>query len=51
VKKYLSKPFYQIWQELNGAYVFELAMGEHDTYYTIQDVVGESGRKLKPSEV
>src|SRR5437764_593486 len=38
VKKYLSKPFFQIWQELNGAYVFELAMGEHDTYYTIQKV-------------
>src|SRR6266699_3355912 len=38
VKKYLSKPFYQIWQELNGAYVFELAIGEHDTYYTIQKV-------------
>src|SRR5215471_11212416 len=38
VKKYLSKPFYQIWQELNGAYVFELALGEHDTYYTIQKV-------------
>jgi DNA polymerase IV len=38
VKKYLSKPFYQIWQELNGHYVFELAIGEHDTYYTIQKV-------------
>ena len=36
VKKYLSKPFYQVWQELNGQYVFELALGEHDTYYTIQ---------------
>src|SRR5262252_10573369 len=38
VKKYLSKPFYQIWQELNGHYVFELALGEHETYYTIQKV-------------
>jgi DNA polymerase-4/DNA polymerase V len=38
VKKFLSKPFYQIWQELNGAYVFELATGEHETYYTIQKV-------------
>jgi DNA polymerase IV len=38
VKKYFSKPFYQIWQELNGYYVFELATGEHDTYYTIQKV-------------
>ena len=38
VKKYLSKPFYQIWQELNGQYVFELALGEHETYYTIQKV-------------
>jgi DNA polymerase-4/DNA polymerase V len=38
VKKYLSKPFFQIWQELNGHYVFELAVGEHETYYTIQKV-------------
>src|SRR5204862_991783 len=38
VKKHLSKPFFQIWQELNGAYVFELALGEHETYYTIQKV-------------
>ncbi len=38
VKKYLSKPFYEIWQELNGACVFELATGEHDTYYSIQKV-------------
>jgi DNA polymerase-4/DNA polymerase V len=38
VKKYLSKPFYQIWQELNGQYVFELALGEHETYYTIHKV-------------
>ena len=38
VKKYLSKPFYQIWQELNGQYVFELVTGEHETYYSIQKV-------------
>src|SRR5205823_7240766 len=38
VKKYFSKPFFQIWQELNGAYVFELVTGEHETYYTIQKV-------------
>jgi DNA polymerase-4 len=38
VKKYFSKPFYEIWQELNGACVFELATGEHDTYYSIQKV-------------
>jgi DNA polymerase IV len=38
VKKYLSKPFLQIWQELHGHYVFELAIGEHETYYTIQKV-------------
>jgi DNA polymerase-4/DNA polymerase V len=38
VKKHLSKPFFQIWQELNGHYVFELALGEHETYYTIQKV-------------
>src|ERR1043166_4201583 len=38
VKKYLSKPFYEIWQELNGACVFELATGEHETYASIQKV-------------
>jgi DNA polymerase-4/DNA polymerase V len=38
VKQYFSKPFYQIWQELNGAYVFALVTGEHDTYHTIQKV-------------
>jgi DNA polymerase-4/DNA polymerase V len=38
VKQHLSKPFYQIWQELNGQYVFELVTGEHETYYTIQKV-------------
>jgi DNA polymerase IV len=38
VQKHLSKPFSQIWQELNGHYVFALALGEHDTHYTIQKV-------------
>src|ERR671938_69840 len=38
VKKHFSKPFYQIWQELRGVYVFELVTGEHETYYTIQKV-------------
>ena len=38
VKKYFSKPFYEIWQELNGAYVFELTTGEHETYASIQKV-------------
>src|SRR5215813_8198492 len=38
VKKHFSKPFYQIWQELNGAYVFALVTGEHETYHTIQKV-------------
>jgi DNA polymerase-4 len=36
VKKCLSKPFFHIWQELNGHYIFELALGEHETYYTLQ---------------
>jgi len=38
VKKHFSKPFYQIWQELHGAYIFELVTGEHATYHTIQKV-------------
>jgi DNA polymerase-4/DNA polymerase V len=38
VKTYFSKPFYQIWQELNGAYIFELVTGERETYHTIQKV-------------
>src|SRR6266571_9560941 len=33
-----SKPFFEIWQELNGTCVFELATGEHETYYSIQKV-------------
>ena len=28
VKKHFSKPFYHIWQELNGASIFELVTGE-----------------------
>src|SRR5712692_3338310 len=38
VKKHLSKPFYAIWQELNGQCVFELVTSEHETYYSIQKV-------------
>jgi DNA polymerase IV len=38
IKKYLTKPFYEIWQELNGGFVFELVTGEHETYYSIQKV-------------
>lgn len=38
VKRYCSKPFYEIWQELNGNCVFELVTSEHDTYYSIQKV-------------
>ena len=30
VKQYFSKPFYQIWQELHGDYIFELVTGEHE---------------------
>jgi DNA polymerase-4 len=38
VKKHFSEPCYQIWQELNGTYVFELVTGEHETHHTIQKV-------------
>jgi DNA polymerase-4/DNA polymerase V len=38
VKKSLSKPFYQIWQELNGASIFALVTGAHETYHTLQKV-------------
>ncbi len=38
VKQHFSKPLYQIWQELHGAYIFELVTGEHETYHTIQKV-------------
>ena len=38
VKQHFSKPFYQIWQELHGAYIFELVTDEHETYHTIQKV-------------
>src|SRR5499427_378157 len=35
----LRRPLlYQIWQELNGASIFELVTGEHETYHTIQKV-------------
>ena len=36
VQKHFSKPFYEIWQELNGHCVFELVTSEHDTYASIQ---------------
>src|SRR5207249_1665862 len=38
VKKYFSKPFQEIWQELNGAFVFELATGEQTPSHSIQKV-------------
>jgi len=38
VQHYFSKPFYEIWQELNGASVFELTTGEHEVYASIQKV-------------
>ena len=38
VKQYFSKPFYQIWQELHGDYIFELVTGEQEPAHTIQKV-------------
>jgi DNA polymerase-4/DNA polymerase V len=38
VKKYFSKPFQEIWQELNGGFVFELAIGEQSPSHSIQKV-------------
>jgi nucleotidyltransferase/DNA polymerase involved in DNA repair len=38
VIKYFSKPFQEIWQELNGAFVFELATGEQTPSHSIQKV-------------
>jgi len=38
VKKHLSKPFYQIWQELNGKFIFNLETKEKHNYQTIQKV-------------
>lgn len=36
VKKLLTKPFYHIWQELNGRYVLPLVTEEKSTYQSIQ---------------
>ena len=36
VKKLLTKPFYEIWQELNGRYVLPLITAEKSTYHSIQ---------------
>jgi DNA polymerase-4 len=36
VKKYFSKPFYEIWQELNGRFVMVLQTREKNTYQTVQ---------------
>ena len=38
VKKWLTKPFYEIWQELNGRSVFPLLTAEKSTYQSIQKV-------------
>jgi len=38
VKKWLTKPFYEIWQELNGRSVFPLITEEKATYHSIQKV-------------
>ena len=38
VKKYFSKPFQEIWEELHGAFVFTLATGEHTPSHSIQKV-------------
>src|SRR5262249_33230176 len=38
VKKWLTKPFYEIWQELNGRCVLPLITAEKATYLSIQKV-------------
>jgi DNA polymerase-4/DNA polymerase V len=38
VKKWLTKPFYQIWQELNGRCVLPLVTAEKASYQSIQKV-------------
>jgi nucleotidyltransferase/DNA polymerase involved in DNA repair len=38
VKKWLTKPFYEIWQELNGRCVLPLITEEKSTYKSIQKV-------------
>lgn len=36
IKKYFTKPHYQIWQELNGKYIIELDTKPKDTFQSIQ---------------
>jgi len=38
VKNNFSKPFYEIWKELNGRFVYELDTEEKQTYQSIQKV-------------
>ena len=38
VKQHLTKPFYEIWQELNGRQVLALDTTEKSSYYSIQKV-------------
>lgn len=38
VKKHLTKPFYEIWQELNGNPVYKIQTQEKNNYQTIQKV-------------
>lgn len=35
VKKYLTKPFFEIWQELQGRKIFELNIEEKNSYFSI----------------
>lgn len=36
IKLHLTKPFYEIWQELNGRFIYELETKEKDDYASIQ---------------
>lgn len=36
VKNYLSKPFYEIWQELNGRFIYSLQLEAKTSYSSIQ---------------
>lgn len=38
VRRNLSKPFYEIWQELNGGYVYEVDTTPKESYASIQKV-------------
>jgi DNA polymerase-4 len=38
IKQYCSKPFYQIWQELHGDYIFALVTEEQEPTHTLQKV-------------